>query len=116
MSINAGIWCGYGGQLAVGLPCDTAGAYALIYQNTFGNGGLVPNNNVWTTVETSSAAVTGNAGITCSGNATCLSANNCAGIVSKNVACSTGQYVTIHEEFSIVCVASVQFNPATYGG
>jgi len=111
-SSTSGIWCGNQAQLAVGLPCSSAGAWSLIYQNTYGVAGSVSNNNVWTTVETSAAAVTANRDITCSGNSVCLAANNNKGIASKTVSCSAGQYVVIHEELSIVCIAMAQFIPA----
>ena len=106
---STGLWCGSASQLAAAFPCSITGSYSLVYQNTH-SGGIV--NNVWVTVEDSASGVTANAGVTCSGDATCVSNNNNKGIVVKSVSCLAGQYVVIHEEFSIACIALVQFQSA----
>ena len=158
---DAGLWCSGASQLAAGFPCSVAGAYNVVYQNTYTNAGSASTNNVWTTVEDDLANVTLNAATTCSSSSkisirahkcharsaahlcptfmfmllrfqtelsshvslltfcligTCLANNNNAGIVNSTISCTAGQYVTLHEELSIVCIARVQFTPGEQCG
>lgn len=114
----AGIWCGCENQLYAAFECKTAGRWRLAYQNTYIFSSTSTDSYVWATVE---ASPTANANIKCSTTAGCPTSPTTALMpgsadgryqVEANFPCTAGQWVVLHEEFSVACLYAAAFIPS----
>jgi hypothetical protein len=117
----AGVWCHCSNLMYAALPCTSDGKWRLLYQSTYNDGSHPPY--VWITVEANAAALTtwASTGLECSKSASCkadptttyyVAGNLAASSRSVEISCRAGEYVVLHEEYSVACLAFANFYPA----